>query len=176
MRQSMRFALAAVLSLPSTILSQVQETRSAPDPTVALGISLAATAGPLILATSLERSGHDSPPADAFAIGAVVIGPASGYWYAHSPEWKRGVIMRAVLTTGTLLLWDGANHHCQTSCLGMGLGALLFGAAALGSAVQDITRVPAAAERVNEGDSRLSILPTYSPSSRRLTLTAHLTF
>lgn len=167
-------ALLLVLA-PSTASAQPGRTPPAdlPDeksPAIALGLSLLGTgAGIAALVAASEM--EDGAPLGVAGIGALVVGPSLGHFYAGESD--RGIRHAAVrlgavaaMGTGLLLFFSspcafGSENECPETREDVGIGIFLAGAAVgVGSTIYSIVDAPFAARRTNRKASSTMLLPS----------------
>ena len=155
-------AFLLVASVPRASSAQL-EANVPPSPKsagAAIAISVGSTAGLVALAATSPRG----PLPVVLAVAAVLGGPSTGYWYAGSPRWKKGMIVRGI-TAGVV----GAGLGAAASCGLMGPErpqCNVGGFIAIGGAVTmvvtdilDVVDLPGAVREANGVASRVTLQP-----------------
>jgi hypothetical protein len=139
----------------------------------ALSISLVTTYLPLGIA--LATKSNDM--ALASSIG-VLIGPSTGYWYAGSGAWKKGMVFRLVMggvgAGGALLASQCELEHATAGCTGGALVMLGSATAILIGGIADIAKLPKIVR--TENAVRLSVSPTVALNGKSMGMNATLRF
>ncbi|HXY32378.1 MAG TPA: hypothetical protein VEI06_16875 [Gemmatimonadaceae bacterium] len=154
----------------------------------ALTISLVSTFGPQVVAVALGTYGYGSSYGGSvstaqvgafFALAGAVVGPAAGYWYAGSPDWKVGLAVRGGLLAAITAV--DATTKCNffsNDCDALYAANLVGSLAILTSEIIDLAKVKGATRRANERRaSRLSVTPLVLPGkSTRFGASASVAF
>jgi len=151
-----------------------EDSPSFKSPSAAFGISFGTTAG-LLLAAAAVHHGSSNAPATVLAVGALVVGPAAGYWYGGSAEWKKGLTLRLVATgvgaAGALLALNGGGSGDVGAVMALaGTGVLVV------DALVDIAKVSPAVGRANASRGAVAIVPTYDPHGKAPGLAVRLSW
>jgi hypothetical protein len=155
----------------STAIAQSPAERTTParkSENTALAISLGATGGLLALSQVDTRGAMTG----TLVFTALLAGPSTGYWYAGSPRWRKGMIVRGITTgVGGLglmalgqchLLGQGADT-CDVGAYIVVAGMTVF----LMTDVVDLFNVREAVREVNEKPGpRVALLPIIRAGGR----------